>query len=45
MDKVVQLPECKHFMHERYAEEWLVKSRSCPLCRTALVSENGKSAL
>ena len=32
MDKVVMLPACKHFLHERCAEKWLVKSPSCPLC-------------
>jgi hypothetical protein len=38
MDKAVQLPACKHFMHEYCAEEWLSKNDSCPYCRTALAS-------
>jgi hypothetical protein len=38
MDKVVQLPACKHYMHECCAEEWLSKNESCPYCRATLAS-------
>jgi len=36
--------ECGHMFHVLCMMKWVVKNRSCPLCRTA-ITDNGVTAL
>jgi hypothetical protein len=37
-DEEIVSTECDHLFHKKCCEEWLRKSRTCPVCRTDIPS-------
>lgn len=37
---VRSIPRCGHYFHAHCIQEWLIKSTTCPVCRTVLL-DNG----